>query len=161
MSYYEAMYIFDSSFSDERLRELVDSITAELAEKGEVFGIDRLGRKQLAHPIRRATDGQYVVIYFSTDPGEIEGLRSRYSLNASILRVMILRRREEEIRRIKEKLGVKSEAKGKPSTEPSPAGEGSEESPAEEPGDEKVAESAEEVSVDDEPAASDAEAEKA
>jgi small subunit ribosomal protein S6 len=165
LNYYEAMYILDPSLSDDRLRELVDSISSELADKGEVFGVDVLGKKQLAHPIKKATDGQYVVIYFSIDPGEIEGLRSRYSLNASVLRVMILRRREEEIRKIKEKLGAKSEPKDDLPKEPLPVDERVEEPSAEAPADanaeEPVAESGEEAPVDDEPAASDAETERA
>jgi len=128
LNYYEGMYILDASLSDERLQELIDSVKGELGEKGEVLAIDHLGRKQLAHSVGGQTEGEYIVIYFANDPAEIARLQSKYSLNASILRVMILRRKEEEIRVAKEKLGHRTAEAAEPPTKPEPA-----EAPAPEP----------------------------
>ena len=148
MNYYEGMYILDPSLPDEKLEDLINSITGELAEKGEILGIDRLGKKQLAHPIKRITEGQYIVIYFSSDPSEITKLRSRYSLNASILRMMILRRKEEEIRRIQEKLNIKTEAE-----EVAPVPEAPASADVEKPSEEAPAGKDTETPVEDAPSA--------
>ena len=168
MNYYEGRYILDSSLSDERLQELIDSVKGELDEKGEVVAVDRLGRKHLAHPVRGKTEGEYLVIYFANEPAEIVRLQSRYSLNASILRVMILRRKEEEIRLAKEKLGHRTAEAVVPSTKPEPA-----EAPAPEPivaegpgepvieaPEKDVIEPAEEAPIDENSATSEAEIEK-
>ena len=112
MNCYEGMYILDATLPDEKLRELVSTITGELAQKGEVFGIEQLGKKPLPHPVRKMTEGFYFVAYFSSDPAEISRLQGRYSLNASIVRVMILKRNEEEVKKIKQRLGAKADAKG-------------------------------------------------
>jgi small subunit ribosomal protein S6 len=115
LGFYEGMYILDSSLSDDGTEELIRSIRKELGEKGEVFSVERLGKRQLTHPVRNMTDGNYVVIHFSCDPSEIQKLNSRYSLNSSIIRVMIIKRKEAEIRMLKEKLAEKTEAE-KPET---------------------------------------------
>ncbi len=166
MNCYEGMYILDSSLSDERLEEVVKSITAELAEKGEVLVTDRLGRRQLTHDVKGATEGFYIVIYFSCRPEEIKNLQARYALDASIRRVMILHRKEEEIRRIQEKFSIRTAEKEAPGTEEKPALEvHAVEAPPEEPageGGEKPSEKAprEETPEAVEPVASDTDVEK-
>ena len=154
------MYILNPSLPDEKLEELINSITGELAEKGEILGIDRLGKKQLAYSVRRITEGQYVVIYFSSEPSEITKLRSRYSLNASIIRVMILRRKEEEIRKIQEKLNVKSEAEEVASVPVTPVSGGVEKLSKETPAKRDTEMPAEEAPSAEKPMASDAEVDK-
>ncbi len=160
MNYYEGMYILDPSLPDEKLEELINSITGEIAEKGEILGIDRLGKKQLAYSVKRITEGQYVVIYFSSDPSEITKLESRYSLNASILRVMILRRKEEEIRKIQEKLSMKSEAEEVAPMPKAPVSAGVEKLSEKAPASEDTEMPAEETPSAEESVASDTEVEK-
>lgn len=111
MNYYEGMYILDPTIPDEKIKELADSITSEIAQKGEVLAIEKLGKRPLAYSVKKMTEGYYMVVYFSSDPAEITQLHRKYGLNPSIIRVMILNREEEEIRKIKEKLGAKAESK--------------------------------------------------
>lgn len=111
MNYYEGMYIIDPTMPDEKIKELTDSITAELSQKGEVLAIEKLGKRPLAYSVKKMTEGYYMVVYFSSEPGEITQLHRKYGLNPSIIRVMILKRDKEEILKIKEKLGVKAESK--------------------------------------------------
>ena len=111
MNYYEGIYILDPTLSDDKLKELADSLISELAQKGEVFAVEKIGKRPLAYQVKKMTEGYYMVVYFSSDPVEIPRLHGKYSLNASIIRVMILRRKEEEVRKIKESLGAKAESK--------------------------------------------------
>ena len=161
LNFYEGMYILDSSLSDDRIEDLIASITGELKEKGEVIAVDRLNRKPLAHPVNQATEGYYVVIYFSADPSLIQSLQGRYKLNSDIVRVMILRRKDSEIAKLREKFSKKDEEQSSAPESPESGVESSAEAgAAEEPAPEETAAESPETGGDDVPVTESSEEEK-
>lgn len=111
MNYYEGVYIIDPTLADEKIIETTDSITSELSQKGEILAIEKTGKRPLAYSVKKMTEGYYMTVYFTCDPAEIPLLHKRYGLNPSLIRVMILRRKEEEIQKMKEKIKSKPELK--------------------------------------------------
>jgi small subunit ribosomal protein S6 len=53
---------------------------------GEIRNVDRWGRKRLAYPIRKQTEGYYVVVTFAADPAAITELERTLTLADEVLR---------------------------------------------------------------------------
>ncbi|NQT84980.1 30S ribosomal protein S6 [bacterium] len=98
LNLYEAMYIVDPARSEEEVESLTEQLKSEIVEKGgEVVDLQHLGKKHLAYPIKKKRDGFYFLLYFRLAPGRISELRAGYRLNDSILRSLILRKRERDL----------------------------------------------------------------
>ncbi len=98
LNLYEAMYIVDPDRSEQEVEALTRQVRSEIAEKGgEVVDLQHLGKKRLAYPIKKAKDGFYFLLYFRLAPDRISELRAGYRLNDSILRFLILKKKEREL----------------------------------------------------------------
>ena len=92
MRAYEIVYIFDSQLTDERVQEKLTRFHAQLTGPGtaEVTGVDHWGRRQLAFPIRKRTNGFYIVTQFSA-PGEaLPEFERLLKLDEELLRYLVV-----------------------------------------------------------------------
>jgi small subunit ribosomal protein S6 len=119
----------------ERVKGLVDRFG------GTIEKVDEWGRRKLAYPILKLTEGMYTFITYSSEsdtPNEIEG---RLRLMENVLRFLTVRKDEDEAA---SKQKEEPEAKKEPEAEPvaeateEPAGEEPVLEPAEEPDAENV-----------------------
>jgi small subunit ribosomal protein S6 len=112
---YEAMYIVDPGQSEREVEAVAERLKAEIAEKGgEVVDVHHLGKKRLAYPIKKKREGYYFLLYFRLPPEGISELRGGYRLNESILRCLILKKKEREVRTAEQESGpsVAAETQG-------------------------------------------------
>ena len=92
---YEAMYIADPGLSEHEVETLAERLKAEMVQKGgEIVDLQHLGKKRLAYSIRRKRDGFYFLLYFRLARDLLSELRAGYRLNESILRFLILKKKE-------------------------------------------------------------------
>ena len=107
---YEMMYIATPETVEEDIVKLNESITA-LVEKGggSVEEVEEWGRRRLAYPIRKKTEGIYVLLEITGSGQEIAELERRFRVNDVILRYMTVR--VDEDRKAAEKKRVKREKK--------------------------------------------------
>ncbi|MDP2896609.1 MAG: 30S ribosomal protein S6 [bacterium] len=92
---YEAMYIADPGLSEHEVETLAERLKAEMVQKGgEIVDLQHLGKKRLAYSIRRKRDGFYFLLYFRLARDLLSELRVGYRLNESILRFLILKKKE-------------------------------------------------------------------
>ena len=63
---------------------------------GEVAEVDRWGRRKLAYPIRRYTEGNYVLTQFKLDPTQVADLEASIELTEEVIRHLVVRREEGE-----------------------------------------------------------------
>lgn len=89
---YEVMYIAVPETTDEDITKLNDAITA-LVEKdgGTVSVIEGWGRRRLAYPIRKKTEGYYVLLEIEGSGQEIAELERRFRVNDMVMRYMTVR----------------------------------------------------------------------
>jgi len=64
---------------------------------GEVLSTEVLGRRRLAFPIRKKTDGVYVLTYAKLDTPGIAELEHRLRLTEEVIRFLLVRPDEDEI----------------------------------------------------------------
>jgi small subunit ribosomal protein S6 len=109
---YEVMYIAMPETTDEDIAKLNEAITA-LVEKdgGTVAEIEGWGRRRLAYPIRKKTEGYYVLLEIAGSGQEIAELERRFRVNDTIMRYMTVR--VDEDRKAADKKQAKRDRKKK------------------------------------------------
>ncbi len=98
MRTYELMCIVQPELDEEG----VDALNARIADVitsggGEVISVEILGRRRLAFPIRKKTEGVYVLTYASMDNACMAELGRRLRLSEEVIRHLIVRPDEDEI----------------------------------------------------------------
>lgn len=107
---YEVMYIVDPETPADRIEKLNEAVGKVIEkEGGTVVRMDDIGRKQLAYPIEKKTEGHYVLFEIDGSGQEILELERRMRVNDMILRYITIR--VDEDRKKAEKLHEKREAR--------------------------------------------------
>src|SRR5688572_13730947 len=89
---YEVMYIIDPDTALDKIAQLNEAV-GKLVEKegGTVVRLEDLGRKPLAYPINKKTEGHYVLFEIDGSGQEIAELERRMRVNDMIIRYMTVR----------------------------------------------------------------------
>jgi small subunit ribosomal protein S6 len=89
---YEIVYIFDSQLTDEQVQEKLDRFHQHLTETGggELSAVDQWGRRQLAFPIRKRTNGFYIVTQFNAPAEALPEFERLLKLDEGLLRYLIV-----------------------------------------------------------------------
>ena len=90
MKKYEGMFIIKADLAKEDLEKTVTQVQEIIKkEKGSLDNIKEWGKQKLAYPIKKHKEGVYHLINFHIDTAAIAKIRRSFSLNESILRVLI------------------------------------------------------------------------
>lgn len=105
---YEVMYIIDPETAGERITKLNEAV-GKLIEKegGTIIRMDDIGRRNLAYPIQKKTEGHYVLFEIEGSGQEIAELERRMRVNDMIMRFITVR--VDEDRKKAEKFKAKRE----------------------------------------------------
>ena len=89
---YEVMYIIDPDTDADKITKLNDAV-GKLIEKqgGTVVRMDDVGRRNLAYPIQKKTEGHYVLFEIEGSGQEIAELERRMRVNDMIIRYITVR----------------------------------------------------------------------
>ena len=90
MRNYEIAYIADPDLDEASLTALEEKVQAWVtAEGGSVTKVDRWGRRKLAYPLRKRTDGHYVFIFAALPPRAGVNIERSLRLSEQVLRFLI------------------------------------------------------------------------
>jgi small subunit ribosomal protein S6 len=105
---YEVMYIAQPETADDDIAKLNEAITS-LVEKsgGTVEVVEGWGRRRMAYPINKKTEGYYQLLEIAGSGQEIAELERRFRVNDLIMRYMTVR--VDEDRKAAEKKRSKRE----------------------------------------------------
>lgn len=105
---YEVMYIGAPESSDDDITKLNESIEKIITDAGgNVLKTDVMGRRKLAYPINKKTEGHYTLFEIEGSGQEIAELERRMRVNDTIMRYITVRVDEE--RKTADKLSAKRE----------------------------------------------------
>lgn len=103
---YEVMFIVDTAVSDEDITRLSDTLQQIVTDQGgTITKNENMGRRQLAYPIGRKTEGHYVLLEIDGSGREIAELERRMRVNDQVIRYITVR--VDEDRRRAEKFKAK------------------------------------------------------
>jgi len=92
MRQYEMMVILDPEVDERTVKPSLEKYLAVVTnDKGTVDNLDVWGRRRLAFPIKKKSDGIYAVINFTAESATAKELERQLGLNETILRLKLLR----------------------------------------------------------------------
>jgi small subunit ribosomal protein S6 len=92
MSSYELVLIVSPEVVDEEMPEFITKLT-ELVNKvgGSVDEVNQWGRRKLAYPIKRSTEGNYLLTKVKMKPTMTKELEANLRLSGKVLRHLLVR----------------------------------------------------------------------
>jgi len=92
---YELVLVISPAVGDEGFPTTVERVSNFIQERGgQVKDVDQWGRRRLAYPITRFTEGFYAVTHFSLEPTELRALEGNLGLAEDVLRHLVVRQEE-------------------------------------------------------------------
>jgi small subunit ribosomal protein S6 len=92
MRHYEMMIILDPELEERTVQPSLDQfLTVIQTGGGSVDKVDVWGRRRLAYPIDKKSEGIYAVVDLTSEPDPVRELDRQLNLNEAILRTKILR----------------------------------------------------------------------
>jgi small subunit ribosomal protein S6 len=105
---YEVMYIGAPETADEDITRLNEAIQQQIETAGgTVVKTEAMGRRKLAYPIQKKTEGHYTLFEIEGSGQEIAELERRFRVNDAVMRFITVRVDEE--RKTAAKLTAKRE----------------------------------------------------
>ena len=89
---YETVFVVSTKLGEEGAAALVEKFKARIARNGTVESVDDWGKRRLAYPINKETEGYYTLISFESTPDFTAELDRRYKITEGVLRSIIIKK---------------------------------------------------------------------
>ena len=89
--FYETLFVISGAISEEDAKSVQDKFTTLIAENGTLIAVNEWGKRRLAYPINKISDGYYVLASFESAPEFPLELERLMGINDAILRSMVVR----------------------------------------------------------------------
>lgn len=87
MAKYELIYVLPAKYTEEEIKGIKGTITAELEKLGLAIGRnDEVGKIKLGYPMQHVRHGHYVLVVFEAEPSAIAKVTDYLRLNNEVLR---------------------------------------------------------------------------
>ena len=106
---YELMIIGNPKVDSEAILSVVDSAMKEVSATS--VKVDKLGRKLLAYPIAKQTEGEYIVFNFEADGGAIAQIVGKLKLSQETILRYLITKVESDSTKAPESKSLKVEAR--------------------------------------------------
>jgi small subunit ribosomal protein S6 len=86
---YETLFFTEGDIDEDSLSTLINKVETSITKHGgEIEKIDKWGKRTLAYPVEKHTEGNYVHVNFLATPEALKQLERTYLINQTILRFM-------------------------------------------------------------------------
>jgi len=110
---YELVLVFDPDLTSEKQKKLIDQIKKIIVDlKGTIKKENDWGKKDLAYPIRKKTQGVYFLWQIKLWPKTLPEIEKKLGLEESLLRYLLTRNEEPDKTKKKLKRLVKKKKGG-------------------------------------------------
>jgi small subunit ribosomal protein S6 len=88
---YESTFIVNASLEDAQIESVIARVIETITKSGgSITAVNKWGRKRLAYPLRKKTNGYYVNIEFEAPAAVPAALERMYQLDEMILRYLTI-----------------------------------------------------------------------
>ena len=91
---YEVMYIINPNFTKEQTAAVVEKFKALVEANGTLEEMEEMGKRKLAYEINDMTEGNYVLVKFTSDPAFPAELDRVLRITDGVMRSLITLRAE-------------------------------------------------------------------
>ena len=88
---YEIIYIVDTSIGEEEVTAMVEKFTAFIGENATIEKNDEWGKKKLAYPIDKKSEGFYVCVNVTAEADFPAKLERQFKITEGILKHLIVK----------------------------------------------------------------------
>jgi len=89
---YELVLIISPEVEEEKFDAIIDTVSQFITGKGgTISNVERWGKRRLAYPIRRFTEGSYVLSRFKLKPALSQELEANLQISEEVLRHLLIR----------------------------------------------------------------------
>lgn len=93
---YELTVVISPDVAEEDVPAAIERLTTAVSSRGgEVLDVRQWGRRRLAYPISRHTEGNYLITQIKLDPERAHELESGFAISEEVLRHLLVRKDEE------------------------------------------------------------------
>ena len=124
MKPYELLLIITPDHDENEAEALTDQVKGIIENSGTLLKLDPWGKKRLAYPIQKRSEGYYVLYIFESAPSFVAELNQALHVIETILRYMIVQY-EDDIDKLKAELAAEAEPSTSEVEQPTPEVEGS------------------------------------
>ena len=117
MKPYELLLIITPDHDETEAEQLTNQVKGIIERGGTLLKIDSWGKKRLAYPIRKRSEGYYVLYIFESPPSFVASLNQSLRVIETILRYMIVQY-EDDIDKLKAELAAEAEPSAAQQVEP-------------------------------------------
>jgi small subunit ribosomal protein S6 len=92
MRHYEIMIILDPTLEERTVQPSLDQfLKVVTGGGGKVDKVDLWGKRRLAYPIEKKSEGFYAVVDLTAEPVTVQELDRQLNLNEAIMRTKVMR----------------------------------------------------------------------
>lgn len=84
------MLIITPDHEENQTETLIENVKGIIEQNGNIVHIDNWGKRRLSYPIRKRTEGYYVIYVFECETSFVAQLNQALRVNEAILRHMIV-----------------------------------------------------------------------
>lgn len=89
---YETVMVFSTKDGEESVNALIEKFKSLIEANGTIDNVDDWGKRRLAYPIQRETEGYYLVVNFTGNPEFIMELDRIYNITDGVLRSLTVKK---------------------------------------------------------------------
>ena len=119
MKPYELLLIITPDHDENEAEALTDQVKGIIENGGTLLKLDPWGKKRLAYPIQKRSEGYYVLYIFESAPSFVAELNQALHVIEAILRYMIVQY-EDDIDKLKAELAAEAEPSTSEGEQPTP-----------------------------------------
>ena len=93
MRRYEVVFVLAPTLTEEQVKEQIETYSAAAKEMGaNVLDVDDWGKRRLAYPVKKFTDGIYTVLTLEEEAAKsVKELERRFKVTDSVIRFLTVR----------------------------------------------------------------------
>ncbi len=110
------MLIITPDHDESQTETLIENVKGIIEQNGNIVHIDNWGKRRLAYPIRKRTEGYYVIYVFECETSFVAQLNQALRVNEAILRHMIVLY-EDDLEKLKATSDEETDENAKDTTE--------------------------------------------
>ena len=92
---YETIFVLNATKTEDEITALVEKFKSLIEKHGEIESVDDWGKRRLAYPIEKLTEGYYVLINFKSAPDFPAELERVYGITDGVIRSIVVKAEEE------------------------------------------------------------------
>lgn len=97
MNHYETMLVTSATLDEEASAALIGKFKTLIEKNGNIESVEDWGKRRLAYPINKQTDGVYTLINFTSDQDFPAELDRRYKITDGVIRSLIIAKTDEQL----------------------------------------------------------------